>query len=563
MSIKDISSLQQHLQWAIELEHATLTPYLCALYSIKEGHNPESAEILRSIFMEEMLHMTLAANVLNAVGGTPVLDSPDFIPSYPSFLPYSDHSFIVPLTGFSPETIATLMKIERPEQAGAPPEDEQYETIGQFYEAIKLGLEEVAQQLGEEAVFTGDPSRQIHPDTVVYAGSGSIVPVTDLDSALAALNEGMHQGEGMSFDTIWDGDQNMFHHEREEVGHYFRLNQILEGRFYQRGDTPQSGPTGEAFEVDWEAVYKPSDIIADEFHEEEIKSQNEIFCRRYSEILRFIEQGFNGDSKSICRSVGAMYELKQDAIELLQMTTKIDLKYVAANVSGGDYCIKILPDGPYAIQGEIPLTRKSIMRSEGGESLAWSMDGDVETMPDYALCRCGASRNKPFCDGSHATIEFDGSETADRKSYSESQKEYPGKGILMKDVRSLCFHAGFCSNRATNAWELSRKTDDIQARTELIAMVEHCPSGALTYALDNARKHHETGEAAWQSIEPALSRSIALMPNGPIWVTGGIKIIRSDNTPLEIRNRVALCRCGHSKNKPFCDGTHAEVGFKG
>ncbi len=563
MSIQDISSLRQHLQWAIELEHATLTPYMCALYSIKEGHNQEAAEILRSIFMEEMLHMTLAANVLNAVGGNPVLDTPDFIPEYPSYLPHSNKKFKVPLGIFSLETVAILMKIERPEAADAPPEDEQYETIGQFYKAIIEGLKTLSEQLGEQVLFSGNPDRQIETDSTVYGGSGQIIPVTDLDSALSALSEIMHQGEGMDFENIWDGDRNMFHHEREEVGHYFRLNEILEGRRYQTGDTPQSGPTGETFEVDWNAVHQPSVTRTDSGQEKVINEKTDIFCRRYREILQLLEKGFNGDQSSFARSVGSMYELKQDAIELLKLTSKIDLKYVANDASNTPLCIKILPGGPYAIQGSIPLVRKSIVRSEGGEPLAWSPEEPLEVSSDYALCRCGASSNKPFCDGSHATIEFNGNETTEMNTYSECQKEYPGKGILMKDVRSLCIHAGFCRNRVTDAWSLTRKSDDIQARTELIAMIEHCPSGALTYALDDARKHHETGEPAWQSIEPTLPKSIALMPNGPLWVTGGISIIRSDNTPMEIRNRVALCRCGHSKNKPFCDGTHAEVGFKG
>lgn len=563
MSIRDISSLQQHLQWAIELEHATLTPYMCALYSIKEGHNPEAAEILRSIFMEEMLHMTLTANVLNAIGGSPVLDTPDFIPEYPSYLPHSNKAFKVPLGIFSKDTIVTLMKIERPEASGAPPEDEQYETIGQFYKAIIEGLKTLSEQLGEQTLFCGDPDRQIKTESTVYGGSGHIVPVTDLDSALFALDEIMHQGEGMDFENIWDGDRNMFHHEREEVGHYFRLNEILEGRSYQAGDTPQSGPTGEAFEVDWDAVHQPSETRTDPGKEKLIEEKTDIFCRRYCEILQLLEKGFNGDQSSFARSVGSMYELKQDAIELLKLTSNVDLKYVSNDAANTPYCIKILPGGPYAIQGNIPLVKKSIVRSEGGEPLAWSQAEPIDNSPDYALCRCGASANKPYCDGSHATIDFDGTETTEIERYSDCQKEYPGKGIMMKDVRPLCFHAGFCHNRVTDAWELSKKTDDIQARTELIAMIEHCPSGALTYALDDARKHHETGEPAWQDIEPPLPLSISLLPNGPLWVTGGITIMRSDNTPMEIRNRVALCRCGHSKNKPFCDGTHAEVGFKG
>ena len=74
MAIRTVEDLREHLQWAIELEHSTLPPYLTALYSIKDGHNTEAAEVIQSVFLEEMLHMTLAANILNAVGGAPEID---------------------------------------------------------------------------------------------------------------------------------------------------------------------------------------------------------------------------------------------------------------------------------------------------------------------------------------------------------------------------------------------------------------------------------------------------------------------------------------------------------
>jgi len=255
LAIADIASLRQHLQWAIELEHSTLPAYLCALYSIKEGSNAEAAEILRSIFMEEMLHLTLAANILNAVGGAPQIDSPDFLPSYPLQVPHNRRRLALPLAKFCEETVANLMSLERPEGDDGPPSDELYETIGRFYRSIERGLIELCQRHGESAIFCGNPAHQIRPDTLVYRGSGRIVPVHDLSSALAALEEIVDQGEGLDHSSIWDGDRNMFHHERDEVGHYFRLEQILAGRFYRRGDTPQSGPSGECFEVDWEAVH--------------------------------------------------------------------------------------------------------------------------------------------------------------------------------------------------------------------------------------------------------------------------------------------------------------------
>ncbi|MEN8214493.1 MAG: CDGSH iron-sulfur domain-containing protein, partial [Pseudomonadota bacterium] len=199
---------------------------------------------------------------------------------------------------------------------------------------------------------------------------------------------------------------------------------------------------------------------------------------------------------------------------------------------------------------------------------AWRMDGDVETLPDYALCRCGASAIKPFCDGSHATIGFDGTETADTRPSADRQESYPGEGLVMKDDRPLCIHAGFCHNKVTDAWRLTKKTDDIQVRIQVIGMIEHCPSGALTYTLDETNPQEDAtgstvGAPAERAMEPDLAQAIAVIPNGPLWVTGGVPILRSDGIPLEVRNRVTLCRCGHSKNKPFCDGTHAEIGFEG
>src|SRR5688572_5620773 len=102
MAISTVNSLRRHLQWAIEVEHSTLPPYLCALYSIKEGSNQEAAEVVHSVFMEEMLHLTMAANLLNAVGGSPQIDTPSLLPRFPTYLPHSNRAFKVPLTKFSP-----------------------------------------------------------------------------------------------------------------------------------------------------------------------------------------------------------------------------------------------------------------------------------------------------------------------------------------------------------------------------------------------------------------------------------------------------------------------------
>src|SRR3954454_15054661 len=86
--IATLASLQEHLQWAIELEHFTIPPYLCALYSLNPARNADAAEVIASVLMEEMLHLTLAANLLNAVGGRPRIDTPRLLRPYPRPFPH-------------------------------------------------------------------------------------------------------------------------------------------------------------------------------------------------------------------------------------------------------------------------------------------------------------------------------------------------------------------------------------------------------------------------------------------------------------------------------------------
>ena len=173
----------------------------------------------------------------------------------------------------------------------------------------------------EQSVILKFFIEQILDQSFNYNGSGTIIAVTDLGSALEALEEIIDQGEGLDHGSIWDGDRNMFHQEREEIGHYFRLNQIIKGRYYQQGDTPQSGPTGDTFEVDWGAVYNMqpnprSDIFPVGSDVEVAMSR---FNMAYSEILGIMQQAFNGEPQKLVASIGAMMELKNLAVNLMQL----------------------------------------------------------------------------------------------------------------------------------------------------------------------------------------------------------------------------------------------------
>jgi Ferritin-like len=320
--IATLGSLQEHLQWAIELEHFTIPPYLCALYSLDPVRNPEAAEAIASVMVEEMLHLTLAANLLNAVGGRPQIDTPRMLLPYPRPLPHSDGSFEVPLARFSPESLEVFLQIERPAPPGAPPEGDQYESIGQFYDAIRRGLSELREHLGEAQVFCGDPARQV-TDADVYTGGGRIVTVTSLDSALAALEEIVDQGEGCQLE-IWDGDVDVLHPERDQIAHYFRFKELKLGRRFQCGDTPQSGPTGERIAVDWDGVFpmRSNPRTSDHAPGSPIRTAQEAFNRTYCTLLQQLDQAFKGSPEVLGPAVGAMYGLADQARELMQMPTE-------------------------------------------------------------------------------------------------------------------------------------------------------------------------------------------------------------------------------------------------
>ena len=217
--------------------------------------------------------------------------------------------------------------------------------------------------------------------------------------------------------------------------------------------------------------------------------------------------------------------------------------------------IVVRKNGPYIVYGRVPLVQKTQVVSEYGEPLTWQKDGELDVEETYLLCRCGQSSNKPFCDATHAKNHFDGTETALAGSTTERQiVQGQGTRITVKRDFYLCAESGYCGNRITNIEAMAEHTADPQVRAQIMAMISHCPSGSYTFALDA-----ESGD-----VEPDLPQQIAATTEiteggpiiGPLCVTGNIPIARADGQPFETRNRVTLCRCGLSGNKPLCDGTH-------
>ena len=212
--------------------------------------------------------------------------------------------------------------------------------------------------------------------------------------------------------------------------------------------------------------------------------------------------------------------------------------------------IVVSKDGPYLVSGAIPLAEQIICLDPDGQCHGWREGKKYPVQENYSLCRCGHSKNMPYCDGTHVDIQFDGTETATRELYMEQANVTTGASLTLTDAQDFCASARFC-HRAIGIWELTEQSADPAARQTAIEEAGDCPSGRLVVWYKNGKP-----------IEPEFEPSIAVIVDSqagirsPLWVRGGILIESADGTPYEVRNRVTLCNCGKSANKPFCDSSH-------
>lgn len=219
--------------------------------------------------------------------------------------------------------------------------------------------------------------------------------------------------------------------------------------------------------------------------------------------------------------------------------------------------ISVSKDGPYLVTGGVPLLKTTIVVDEKGRSVDWDEGAAIDVpSQDCALCRCGRSSRKPFCDGAHLDPPFDGTETAARTAYLDRALLLEGPVVQVTDDTTLCAEARYCA-AGQKLWRIVDKTDDEDNAEQVIRQSSLCPGGRYT-AWDAA-----SGMPYELDLEPSIG--IVEDPHagvsGGLWVRGGIPIESADGHVYEIANRRTLCRCGGSGNKPFCDGTHCDNGF--
>lgn len=215
--------------------------------------------------------------------------------------------------------------------------------------------------------------------------------------------------------------------------------------------------------------------------------------------------------------------------------------------------IKILKNGPYIVTGNVSLSEKIIVSK--GKINEFKYGRKLPQSDVYALCRCGKSKKSPFCDGSHGFNGFDGVEKASREKYEDRAELIEGPNLDLRDD-NRCAFARFCSRECGNVWDIIENSDDPKFKEAAILAASGCPSGRLV-------AYTKAGKAIEPKYEPSIEilQDIEQETSGPIFVKGNIAIKSIDGYTYEVRNRVTLCRCGNSKNMPFCDATHIKIKF--
>jgi hypothetical protein len=314
--LETIEDLRIALANAIKLEFSTIPPYLTALYSIKDGTNAAVAANLRLIVIQEMLHLSIAANILNAVDGKP--DLPGSVPTYPGPLPMGIGSepgnpFIVPLKKLSHDVVRNVfMVIEEPEhpidfpdkvtQLAMAPD---YHTIGDFYEAV-------AKLIGDlgESIFTGDPARQV----TGWFGPDQLFPVTSVESAQKAIEIIVTQGEGTATDPSGGPSG---------LAHYYRFEEIARGETLSL-DLPEPpfyswGPPPIVLDEDgvWNIVDNAPDVPLPA--DSSVATFSRQCDRTFSALVDALQETFTGNPQHIDAAIGLMYSLRLQAQELVAM----------------------------------------------------------------------------------------------------------------------------------------------------------------------------------------------------------------------------------------------------
>jgi CDGSH-type Zn-finger protein/uncharacterized Fe-S cluster protein YjdI len=545
--IRSREELLYLLSEAAEIEHNLMCCYLFAAFSLKTEADglaaSEAAEIatwkraITRVAVEEMTHLALVANLTSAIGGTPHFGRPNF----PIARGYHPSGVVVQLRRFDLATLNHFIFLERPEgveledptdfsrtadasyQRIVPsrrfmPSGQDYLTVGHLYRSIRDGLSRLSTSLGEATLFSGDPALQVGAELASLPG---LAKVTNLASALAALDTIVEQGEGSPSDTV--------------QSHFRRFIAVREAFEKRRGDDSAFDPSRPV--APNPVMRRPPDASDKTFiNHPRTADVMELANAIYGLMLRSLAQGFAETDATrkklfVDTAIDAMFALVPVAEHLTTLPACVDLPHLTAGMS-------------FAMLRDIaPLPLSAPVDRILSERLRELASGAAQVLPAETLAPQVADTLNSLAarlSGESKAVSAPAIEVAE------------GKDVVISFEAKRCIHARFCVLGEPGVFKANVvgpwiAPDDATSTDGLVAVAQACPSGAITYR----RKNGGRGEQA-----PPVN-TVQVRENGPLAMRAPITI---DGT--EIGFRATLCRCGQSQNKPYCDGSHNAAGFK-
>jgi CDGSH-type Zn-finger protein/uncharacterized Fe-S cluster protein YjdI len=549
---------------AAEIEHNLMCCYLFAAFSLKteeDGLTPEQAKVIAgwrrdiiSIAVEEMGHLALVANITIAIGGSPHFSRPNF----PIAAGYHPSGVVVELHPFNKSTLDHFIYLERPEGDTRPdgvaftrkaetygrnmgadklmPNGQDYATVGHLYRGIRQALADLSERVGEDKLFIGDMSLQVGPDMTPLPG---LTIVKCLKTALTACDTIVEQGEGA------DGDNARSHYNRflAMCDAYHRMEaadpDFSPSRPVASNPVMRRGPERGNLWVDAPEAAAVMDLA------------NAI----YNIMLRALSQGFADNDPVRKRafidvSIDGMYALTPVAEHLTRLQASTTVADVTAGMSFATLRdVTPLPEGRPALA----FIAERLEELAAGCKRALGNDLAISTSNRLAtLAKKLRAIHVPAPKEDTVMVETAKPGIAETKGYENGQapaiEHAEGKDVIIEFEAKRCIHARFCVLQQPGVFKANVvgpwiAPDDADCADNLVAAAQNCPSGAIQYRRKDGRP---------QELPP-LVNLIQVRENGPNGFRGHLVL---DGLPIGFR--ATLCRCGRSKNKPFCDQTHKE-----
>jgi CDGSH-type Zn-finger protein/uncharacterized Fe-S cluster protein YjdI len=551
---------------AAEIEHNLMCCYLYAAFSMKQDADEdlsvdELAAVRRwrrtimDVAIEEMAHLTMVANIMSAIGGTPHFGRQNF----PIAAGYHPSGIVVKLAPFNAATLDHFIYLERPEGVDVAdgagfeppvhyerahiagrvmPSAQDYDTVGQLYAAIADGLKSLSARYGEQAFFVGDPDRQIGPDMLKLDG---IARVKCLKSALEAIDAIVLQGEGSP-----DGAEESHYHRFVSLREEFRTMGAARPDFVPARPAAQNPLMRRPPIADgkiWVSASPAAELL-------------DIANAAYNQMLRLLLQAYaetrsTGHQRAMIEAaVDLMYLISPLASELTRLPAQAGIEGCTAGMSFATLrATATLPVS--AATDHILIERLREIAAATARATAdlprlAAIAEKVNLLIDTLTSGLGGSPDQPDAPNVQANQP-----QAPVPTVENGVEHIEASHLSLHFDAKRCIHARHCVLGQPKVFKANVEgpwiDPDAASVEAMVTVAQMCPSGAIQYS----RKDGGDEEA------PPLVNLIQLRENGPLGFRGELVL---DGRAIGMR--ATLCRCGASKNKPYCDGSHNEITFE-